>query len=86
MSNVNVEEKDILEVFKTAVRNGQTRLALEALVDVIDAIVEIIVPNEEQSENNPDPQQNLVVEEKPKEEKTPSKKKAKEEDSVSTAE
>lgn len=86
MSNVDIEEKDILEVFKTAVRNGQTRLALEALVDVIDAIVEIIVPNEEQAENNTAPQQDSPVEEKPKEEKTPSKKKVKEEASVTTVE
>jgi len=86
MSNVDIEEKDILEVFKTAVRNGQTRLALEALVDVIDAIVEIIVPNEEQAENNPVSQQDSLVEEKPKEEKTPSKKKVKEEASVTAVE
>lgn len=86
MSDVNVEQKDILEVFKTAVRNGQTRLALEALVDVIDAIVEIIVPNEEQPENNSVLQQDSVVEEKPKEEKTPSKKKVKEEASATTVE
>jgi hypothetical protein len=43
-------EEDILEVFKRAVSNGQTRLALEALVDVIDAIVEIIIPDEEEQE------------------------------------
>ena len=48
MSDVNnVEGQDILEKFRTAVRNGQTRLALESLVDVIDAIVEIITPPDE---------------------------------------
>jgi hypothetical protein len=45
MSDVNnIEEQDILEDFRTAVRNGQTRLALEILVDVIDSIVEKVFP------------------------------------------
>lgn len=48
-------EEDILEVFKRAVGNGQTRLALEALVDVIDAIIEIILPNEEEQEETMQP-------------------------------
>lgn len=39
-------EEDILQVFKRAVNNGQTRLALEALVEVIDAILDIIIVEE----------------------------------------
>jgi len=88
MSDNNVEDKDILEIFKTAVRNGQTRLALEALVDVIDAIVEIIAPSEEQeqpTEQKQEKEQPQVVEQ-PKEEKPSSKKKTKEETAVSISE
>jgi hypothetical protein len=48
-SSQNTEE-DSLQVFRRAVNNGQTRLALEALVDVIDAIVEILTPDEEEQE------------------------------------
>ena len=36
-------EADALLVFRKAVSNGQTRLALEALVDVIDSIVEFLM-------------------------------------------
>jgi len=45
-------EADALVVFKKAVSNGQTRLALEALVDVIDSIVEFLTsePEEETAE------------------------------------
>jgi hypothetical protein len=45
-------EADALVVFKKAVSNGQTRLALEALVDVIDSIVEFLTsePEEETTE------------------------------------
>lgn len=86
MSNNNVEDKDILEIFKTAVRNGQTRLALEALVDVIDAIVEIIAPSEEQEPAVEQKQEQPQVIEQPKEEKPSSKKKAKEETSVAISE
>lgn len=82
MSN-NAEDRDILGIFKTAVYNGQTRLALEALVEVIDAIVEIIAPAEEipETENTPtivSPMQNPITEQ-PREEKPSSKKKVKEE-------
>ena len=48
-SSQNTEE-DELQVFKRAVNNGQTRLALEALVDVIDAIVEVLTPDEDEVE------------------------------------
>jgi len=43
---------DALLVFRKAVSNGQTRLALEALVDVIDSIVEFLMaePEEETTE------------------------------------
>lgn len=66
MSNVSsVEEQDILEKFRTAVRNGQTRLALESLVDIIDTIVEIITPSEEQNEQPAQqPPQDQAVQEK----------------------
>ena len=40
-SSQNTEENS-LQTFKRAVNNGQTRLALEALVDVIDVIIDII--------------------------------------------
>jgi hypothetical protein len=46
-------EEDILQVFKRAVNNGQTRLALEALVDVIDAILDIITEEEPEVVQNP---------------------------------
>lgn len=88
MPDNNVEDKDILEIFKTAVRNGQTRLALEALVDVIDAIVEIIAPSEEQqqpTEQKQEKEQPQVVEES-KEEKPSSKKKTKEETTAAISE
>jgi hypothetical protein len=75
-----VEEQDILENFRTAVRNGQTRLALEALVDVIDAIVEIITPSEDATEK---PQQTAQpVENKVDEEKPATKKRIKESQST----
>jgi len=74
MSNVSsVEEQDILEKFRTAVRNGQTRLALESLVDIIDTIVEIITPSEEQNEQ---PAQQLP-QDQAAQEKPASKKKQK---------
>ena len=45
-------QADALEVFKKAVNNGQTRLALEALVDVIDSIIDFLMsePEEEKEE------------------------------------
>lgn len=88
MSDNNVQDKDILEIFKTAVRNGQTRLALEALVDVIDAIVEIIASpeEEEQPTDQKQKQEQPQVVEQPKEEKPSSKKKIKEETSVLVSE
>ena len=45
-------EADALDVFRKAVSNGQTRLALEALVDVIDSIVDFLMaePEEETAE------------------------------------
>lgn len=84
MSDVNnVEEQDILEKFRTAVRNGQTRLALEALVDVIDAIVGIIAPSEdttEESQQVAQPASSEAVEEKPV-----TKKKTKEDQPIEAA-
>jgi len=67
MSDISgVEGQDILEKFRIAVRNGQTRLALESLVDVIDVIVEIITPSEEYNEQPvQQPTKIEVVEEKP---------------------
>ena len=41
-------EADALDVFRKAVSNGQTRLALEALVDVIDSIVEFLTSEPEE--------------------------------------
>ena len=41
-------EADALLVFRKAVSNGQTRLALEALVDVIDSIVEFLTSESEE--------------------------------------
>jgi hypothetical protein len=41
-------EADALDVFRKAVSNGQTRLALEALVDVIDSIVEFLMTEPEE--------------------------------------
>ena len=82
MSN-NDEGKDILQIFKTAVNNGQTRLALEALVDVIEAIVEVISSPEESVDvadvTAPSVPAEKVDIQQPKEEKPSSKKKAKEE-------
>jgi len=51
MSNVNnPQEEDVVEKFRTAVYNGQTRLALEALVDIVDGILGILFPDEEQQQ------------------------------------
>lgn len=55
-SSQNTEE-DALQVFRRAVNNGQTRLALEALVDVIDAIIEVLTD---------DSQEESVIEKEPK--------------------
>jgi hypothetical protein len=45
-------EANALDVFKKAVGNGQTRLALEALVDVVDSIIDFITsePEDETAE------------------------------------
>jgi hypothetical protein len=45
-------EANALDVFKKAVGNGQTRLALEALVDVVDSIIDFITsePEDENAE------------------------------------
>ena len=45
-SSENTQE-DSYSVFKKAVNNGQTRLAFEALVDVIDSIIETLIDEEE---------------------------------------
>lgn len=50
-------EADALDVFRKAVNNGQTRLALEALVDVIDSIIDFLTSDpEEQNVEQPTPQ------------------------------
>lgn len=46
-SSQNTEE-NALDVFRRAVNNGQTRLALEALVDVIDSIVDVLTDSGEE--------------------------------------
>lgn len=88
-SSQNTEE-DALQVFRRAVNNGQTRLALEALVDVIDAIVEILTPEEEEQVEEPkniEPQQiKPSVEIKEEVPATTSKKKAKEATASDSAE
>lgn len=43
-------EEDIFEVFRRAVANGQTRLALEALVPVLEVIIDIITPDEDEAQ------------------------------------
>jgi FKBP-type peptidyl-prolyl cis-trans isomerase len=79
MSDVNAEEEqDILEKFRTAVRNGQTRLALEALIDVIDAIVEAIVSSKETAAEETEQATQSIQDQTSIEQKTAAKKKTKE--------
>jgi hypothetical protein len=54
-------EANALDVFKKAVSNGQTRLALEALVDVVDSIIDFIT-----SEPEDDTVEEVVVATDPK--------------------
>ena len=42
LNTVESPQDDVFTVFKKAVNNGQTRLALESLIEVIDAIVAFI--------------------------------------------
>jgi len=51
-SSENTQE-DSYSVFRKAVNNGQTRLALEALVDVIDAIIETLIDEEGSEKQTP---------------------------------
>lgn len=83
-------EANALDVFKKAVNNGQTRLALEALVDVVDSIIDFITsePEDETVEESviaPDLKTVTVAESKEEkvepttvEAAAPAKKKAKE--------
>lgn len=52
-SSENTQE-DSYSVFKKAVNNGQTRLALEALVDVIDAIIETLISESDPNKQTPE--------------------------------
>lgn len=68
-SSENTQE-DSYSVFKKAVNNGQTRLALEALVDVIDAIVEALIGEEDSGEQTPTVKSNILDPQEKVEEKT----------------
>lgn len=68
-SSENTQE-DSYSVFKKAVNNGQTRLALEALVDVIDAIVEALIGEEDSEEQTPTIEPNILDPQEKVEEKT----------------
>ena len=86
MSNVNnPQEEDVVEKFRTAVYNGQTRLALESLVDIIDGILGILFPAEEQVQAE-EPKVEEKQQTTPIEEKPAAKKKTKEETTTATAE
>jgi len=68
-NNIQEDQVDIVQNFKTAVKNGQTRLALEFLVDIVDGILDIVLT----------PQEEAPVENETKEQKqSTSKKKTKE--------
>jgi len=68
-NNIQENQVDIVQNFKTAVKNGQTRLALEFLVDIVDGILDIVLT----------PQEEAPVENETKEQKqSTSKKKTKE--------
>jgi len=68
-NNIQENQVDIVQNFKTAVKNGQTRLALEFLVDIVDGILDIVLTPQEEA-----PVQNETKEQK----QSTSKKKAKE--------
>jgi hypothetical protein len=91
MSNSYEEFFKSLEAFKLAVYNGQTRLALENLVPVIDTIVEILADDDEDEKESETPVKTEVtitneapvekdVTEEPKNEKAPAKKTQKEQE------
>lgn len=87
MSNVNnPQEEDVVEKFRTAVYNGQTRLALESLVDIIDGILGILFPAEEQVQVEEPKVEEKKQQTTPIEEKPTAKKKTKEEVTTVTAE
>lgn len=85
-SSKNTQE-DSYSVFKKAVNNGQTRLALEALVDVIDAIVEALIGEEDSGEQTPIVESNILDPQEKVEEKTetPIVKKKTKDSSASTS-
>lgn len=68
-NNIQENQIDIVQNFKTAVKNGQTRLALEFLVDIVDGILDMVLTPQEEA-----PVQNETKEQK----QSTSKKKAKE--------
>lgn len=54
MANQNDDNNDIgevLENFRTAVDNGQLRLAMIHLVDIIDAIVDVLTEEQEEAQD-----------------------------------
>lgn len=73
-----VDTEDAFEIFETVVRNGQTRLALEVLVDVMVAVLnkvselddtmsEIVSFLSEDSETEPPAEEKIEVETKQEE-------------------
>lgn len=84
-SSENTQE-DSYSVFKKAVNNGQTRLALEALVDVIDSIIETIINEEDLEEQTPVVKSSVLDSQEKTEEKieTPTVKKKTKDSSTST--
>ncbi len=55
-------EANAFDVFKKAVNNGQTRLALEALVDVIDSIIDFITSDSEEEALDLSPENKVALE------------------------
>lgn len=84
-SSENTQE-DSYSVFKKAVNNGQTRLALEALVDVIDAIIDTLTGEEDFEEQKPMVESTILEPQEKVEEKieTPIAKKKTKDSSAST--
>lgn len=57
VSKEYMREEDAVEGFKAAVENGQVRLALQILSDVIDGMMEIFNMAFDDSEENEEPKQ-----------------------------
>lgn len=60
-------EEDAVEGFRTAVANGQVRLALQIMTEIVDGIMEIF--NLAFSEDDENPNDNSAIEDKPVEAK-----------------